>query len=295
MITDKNAPAAAAAAGMTKLVFCDDFDSYDTIDFSAEGKPGYNWYVDRPYGGITFTKEELKMEDSVLHFVPEHCAAAVGIPTYSKKGKTGFLMHYGYLEARMRFATKDIVPHAQREGWPAFWGMALCNVMGERRPEFGELDVFEGVLVRPDDGNSGVIYTGTLHDHRREYTMVDGVEQEKRMYGNNPVNNCGYRDQFAYLDDDWHTYAALWEPGHVAWYLDGVEMHSARYRVGALPEYYYRDDPRPLPRIEDSKPELAGRTWPGAHHIMEMENEVIILGCNKHWPMDVDWVRIWQA
>ena len=39
--------------------------------------------------------------------------------------------------------------------------------------------------------------------------------------------------------DAWHTYAALWEPGHVAWYWDNKLMHSARYNGIDLPRDLY--------------------------------------------------------
>ena len=277
-------PEAARAAGMTRLVFADDFDSYDTIDLSGKGRPGYLWYADRPYGFPTLTREELVLRDSVLHMEPEVCGSAIGLCSFSRAGACGFAMHYGYAEARIRAS----MPTGPYNGVPAFWGISQRDFMDGVWEHCGELDILE-INVAGD----GMIYTGTLHDHYRSgRTRPDGTREQTAA--TNLVNALGY-GRADFLDDGWHTYAALWEPGHVAWYLDGVEMHSARYRVGALPEYYYRDDPRPLPRIEASKPELAGRTWPGAHHIMEMENEVIILGCNKHWPMDVDWVRIWQA
>ena len=41
------------------------------------------------------------MRDSVLYFKPIQCGAAIGLGSYSKKGKTGFTMHYGYAEARI--------------------------------------------------------------------------------------------------------------------------------------------------------------------------------------------------
>ena len=293
MMDSKQAPAAAAAAGMTKLAFCDDFETDATIDFSGEGKPGYIWYVDRPYNGRTFTREELRVSDSMLHFVPEECHSAVGLPTYSKKGRTGFLMAQGYAEAKMRFATRNVVPASKRQGWPAFWGMGVGDVLGKREEEIGELDVLEAVLVKPEDGNSGVIYSGTLHHHRRLYETVDGKETIRRLYASNLINSTGYQDNFDYLDDGWHTYAALWEEGHIAWFLDGHEMHSARFAPGVDPDYFYRDDPTPLPRIETLRPEIQ-RNWVGAHTVMNHEQLVLFLGADKHWPIDVDWVRVWE-
>ena len=139
-----------------------------------------------------------------------------------------------------------------------------------------------------------MIYTGTLHEHKRVYDEEGKEIRNARMFASNLVVSTGYQDKFTYMDDGWHTYAALWEPGYIAWYLDGKLMHSARYNATDLPQYFNRDNPNPLPRLEDSRPELANRTWVGAHHQMNEEDEILVLGCNKNWPMEVDWVRVWQ-
>ncbi len=281
-------PAAAAAAGMTNLVFADDFDSLDTIDFSGEGKPECNWYATRPYGLPTLTKEEFSVKDSVLTITPNVCPAAIGLLTYSQKSGNGFAMHYGYAEARIR--AKE--PVGEYDGVPAFWGIDKIDLITSDWTDCGELDIVE-LFRQPDEtGVERKYYTGTLHHHRHTGEMRENGEQAQ-VLATNLVNAGGYKGPL-FMDDDWHTYAALWEPGHIAWYLDGRLMHAARYSADALPEYYYRDDPTPLPRIEDKKPELAQRTWVGAQHIMESAEEVLVLGCNKNWPMDVDWVRVWQ-
>lgn len=284
-------PAAAEAAGFTKLEFADDFDSYDTIDLSGEGKPGYLWYTDRPYGMTTLTKDELQIKDSVLFMKPLVCPAAIGMPTYSTKGKTGYVMRYGYAEARIRANE----PEGEYNGVPAFWGIGLRDMLKTDAvgwKDCGELDILE--IERCDDPETGKrrnYYTGTLHHHHRTGELKENGAPVQQT-GTNFINALGYKER-RWLDNEWHTYAALWEPGHVSWYLDGKLMHSARYSEDALPEYYYRDDPTPLPRYEHAHPEAAGRTWVGAHSVMDGEEEVIILGCNNNWPMEVDWVRIW--
>ncbi len=281
-------PAAAAAAGMTKLVFAEDFETETAIDFSGEGKPGYSFYADRPFGFVTLTPEECPMRDSVLYFKPIKCSWATGLCSYSKAGRTGFTMHYGYAEARIRAK----MPEGEYNGVPAFWGMALRDILGEQWTHCGELDVVEMFIPRHD--NTKKIYAGSLHDHYRDGTK-DEKGYFKTKYGSNLVNCTGYDDRFDYIDEEWHTYAALWEPGHIAWYMDGQLMHSARYNATDLPQYYYRDDPTPLPRLEETRPgEFDDRTWPGAHFVMDEEEEVMILGCNYNWPMEVDWVRIWN-
>ena len=93
-------PAAAEAAGYTNLTFAEDFEGENAIDFSGEGKEGYSFYADRPYAMPTLTPEECVMKDSVLYMCPEVCNSAIGLVSYSKKGRVGYTMRYGYAEAR---------------------------------------------------------------------------------------------------------------------------------------------------------------------------------------------------
>jgi len=285
-------PAAAAAAGMTNLVFAEDFETEKAIDFSGEGKEGYSFYADRPYGLPTCTPAECQMRDSILYFAPEVGQAAIGLPTFSKKSQTGFTMTFGYAEARIR---ADL-PIDEYGGWPAFWGISKKNVLGQAFVHCGELDILEMYDPKAKGRSGGIrkdiIYTGTMHDWWRT-GGVDENGKPNTKYASNSINSCGYLDQFDYIDDQWHTYAALWEPGYVAWYLDNTLMHAVRYNDTDLPTFYYRDDPTPLPYDEQCA-DLADRTWPGAHSVMDTEEEVLFIGADKNWPMEIDWVRVWQ-
>ena len=268
-------PAAAAAAGYTRLAFSDDFDNLDTIDLKGEGKPGFNWYIDRPNGMPDMKPTDFSIpEESVLHLEPEMCRPLIGISSYSKRGDTGYTMQFGYIESRIR--AKIPGPSYQRKVhcWPAFWTLSKQNIMGQPYEHLGELDIIEMVAIQ----GGKPIYTGTLHDWH-------GSPQN---CATNFVNSTGYLDQFDFLDDDWHTYAALWEPGRVAWYLDNKLMHSVTYTPDDVPQYFYRDDPTPLP----CPPEELG--WVGAHSVMDNDPQVIIYGCRGEWPMDIDWIRVWQ-
>ena len=283
-------PAAAQAAGMTTLAFADDFDSYDTFDFSGEGKAGYNWYADRPYKGVTLTKEEIVLEDGIMTFAPKTCPSSIGLPTFSANGKTGYTMHFGYAEARIRFSTEEIALRSEtgRNGWPSFWGVSVVDVAGEKWDRVGELDILEAHQVDGNDPYSDVIYTGTLHDHVK---LEDGTQQ----IGTNVINATGAMGLQDTLDSEWHTYAALWTEGYIAWYLDGELMHSVRFAEDQYPVHYYRDIEEPLVWDEEDNAELKGRTWPGAQTIMNTDAMVLFLGAHETWPIEVDWVRVWEV
>lgn len=286
-LKDVSIPAAAEAAGYTKLAFCEDFEDYSGIDMSGEGRPGFNFYIDRPYGKHTLTEEEFEVKDSVLTLKPYKDGCLADLPTYSKKGDTGYTMQYGYAEARIR---ADWPGEDYSGGWPCFWSIGKPDMMSKSWKDCGEIDVLEMVPIhkprRP-------IYTGTLHHHKRNYD-ADGKLLPKNSVASNMVNACGYNDYFDYIDKEWHTYAVLWEPGYMAWYWDDKLMHSIRYNRWDLPQYFYRNSPTPLPRIEERLPKLADRVWKGAHYIMEDDPQVFFLGARRDWPLYCDWVRMWE-
>ncbi len=280
-------PEAAAKAGMTSLVFYDDFDSLSTIDTQATGNVGYKWYSDQPYGrkpleiGVDYDWEE-----SILTVKQRAERKGTGIASYSKKGKTGFTFHFGYAEIRAKFKAADIPPigAGQRAYWPCFWGHSYTDCMGMPWKDAGELDIFEAVHHKPVNK---IMHTGATHHTR---IFPDGT----RLLGSNCVNGTGYRDHFDYIDDDWHVFAALWDYGKIEWYLDGKKMHATTYSENELPQYFYKNSDIPLPRIEEERPELADKTFKGCHSVMNDEDLILFIGGDEKWPFYVDWVRVWQ-
>ena len=279
-------PEAAKAAGMTNLVFEDDFDSMDTIDIDATHEPGYKWYPDAY--GCRLTRDYITQQDSYIHMGGPQ-PKAYGLVTYSNVLDAGYLATCGcYLECRMRAA----MPTGEYGGIPAFWTMTLESFRGkEPWTQGSELDVVELFITKNKEGVDQKYFCGSMHHHYREQDEAGGW---KSSYVSNLVNNCGYLDQFPFVDDDWHTYAALWEKGHMSWYLDGKLMHSASYKEGELPQYYYRDDPTPLPRANEVYPNLNKPERLGAQTIFDTDKGVVFLTSRETYSMDVDWVRIWR-
>ncbi len=272
-------PTVAQQHGFTALVFQDEFDAPDTIDYSGQGRPGYRWYIDRPYGWSALSTDDFYINDSVLTIGPKVPASSYSLSTFSRAGNTGFTWKFGYAEARIRFKVNNVPTSAQgRRACPAFWGISVHDVRGEKWTECGELDIIE--VFQNKDATNSVYYGGALHDHLK-------VGSGKKI-GTNLINANGYRGVQFRPDDGWHTYAALWTEGYIAWYVDGVFMHSVTFAEDTLPIFHFRDDPDPLPSTETD------RNWKGAHTIMNEEELVVILGGDKQWPMEVDWVRIWS-
>src|SRR6185437_13713638 len=66
-------------------------------------------------------------------------------------------------------------------------------------------------------------------------------------------------------DSQWHVYGWLWKPGNsITYYLDGKQVGSTTIQSGGL---YSAGDSQHLP---------------------------VILGTATGWPMQVDWVHVWQ-
>ena len=91
--------------------------------------------------------------------------------------------------------------------------------------------------------------------------------------------DAGYTRLTLDLDfSQWHTYAALWQPGKVTWLLDGEPLYSQRYGAESVPA-----------------PNTPGNPA-GTFAVLDQESpgETLILGCGKNWPIEIDWVHVWQ-
>ena len=283
-------PEAAAKAGLLNLVFCEDFETDKAIDFSGKGEPGYSFYANTRRGAPQLIQSQAEMRKSVLHLRPGVARESASLCTYSNNSRCGYRMHFGYIEAHIRVDC----PLGRHNHWPKFWGAGKDIEENDLPAHRAELVVveFNDPLDKGRSRSRGkdMIYAGTLHD----LFVYKEDEKVKHRLCTNVVNSTGYNDQFRYVDTDWHTYGALWEPGHVAWYMDNELMHSVRFAGGSLPQYYHRDDPHPLPRIEETFPNRHFDVWEGAHTVTDRETMAFSLGCHRYWTMDIDWVRAWE-
>ncbi len=164
------------------------------------------------------------------------------------KGK--FEQRYGRIEARIR------IPSGQGM-WPAFW-MLGNDIDKAGWPACGEIDIMENIGKEPSTVH------GTLHGVgytpagvSAAFTLPDGKK-------------------FA---DDFHVFAAEWEPRQIRFYVDGV--------------LYATDIPENAP---------AGAIWPFEHPEFLLLN----LAVGGEWPgypndkthlpqqMLVDYVRVYE-
>jgi beta-glucanase (GH16 family) len=257
-----NAPVQALRAGINNLKFQDDFISASTIDLAGTGNAGFKWYLDRPFGWAAASASEVSVANSILTVKskPNAHAAGWGLSTYSVIGDTGYHFQYGYAEAKIRFNHKGQRTNNERDYFPCFWSFSKDHTMMRDGGRWGEIDIFEAYTDQSDPLYRGQ-YVGTVHDHAN-----GGVHTQN---GNHWKDNV-------IKDSSWHTYGMLWEKGKISWYFDNQLMHSVEYSADGYP-----------------KPMRTGYK-PGTFSILDNESMVLVLGGSESWPLEVDYVRVWE-
>lgn len=257
------APEAAKDAGYTSLVFYDDFDDPSTVDWEGTGEPGYKWYIDRPFGWESLQDGDVVIEESIATIAPQKSCANWGISTYSAKGDTGAAWTYAYFEARIRINTDITKDDLTEKGQPAFWSFSKDHTLRRDEGRWGEIDFFE--VTFEADGTFNNTLVTSMHDSR----VVDG--KQENLSNTNNIH--------PYLvSDDWQTIGCLWTPGSVSWYLDGGFISRTTYSADGMPD-----------------PASSTNQEVGCFSILDQEEMLVVLGSGPCWPMEVDWVRVWQA
>lgn len=262
-------PARAADVGMNRLVFSDEFDSLDTIDLDKTGARGFKWYSRAPWnlasGGRGDYQVMWENGTSFLRITPSVNNKNWAISTMDPRTGNGSSFQFGYFEARMRFnppAEPDWDSGNYPFAWPSMWGVSDDDLRGRASGNTVELDVIEAC-----QGNGWHI--GTLHDFR------DGT----RWSGGNAVHNTGADFR------QWHTYAARWTDAGVSWYFDDQWLMTQ----------YYGGQNGPVPQARlNYKTTSTPSPW-DCFTQMNRVHMVFALGSGIGAPMDIDWVRFWQA
>jgi hypothetical protein len=224
-------PAVAAANGLNRLAFYDNFNSTTTIDFNHTGNPGYKWFLNNawpnapaPFQNWGDVRIEPATPASSVYI--GHGAvnlsngnsppAASGVwaghfmQTAQASGSTyvgqGFVppMYVQY-SVQLTLGGGDVT------AWPALWMQPLEFLTGSA-PIWTELDGFEYFV-----GNPGTLIM-TVH-------INNFTAQSQAELNNNTVTQI--------TDTNPHTLAFLWLPangavnGTIKYYIDGVEQTGA--------------------------------------------------------------------
>jgi len=213
-------PAASIPAGPTSdpstwtLAWSDEFDGpagtppdaatwgYDLGDGSARGLEGWGnrereYYTDSTVNAATDGKGNLLITARVADGSLECWYGRCEYTSARLLTKGLFEFQYGRLEARLK-----VPPGAGL--WPAVW-MLGASIDEVGWPKSGEIDVMEYLGRLPNE------VLGTIHGPGYSGSSAFG----KSM------------DLGAPLADDFHEFAVEWQPGRIAWSVDGVVYHEA--------------------------------------------------------------------
>ena len=272
--TPTPSPTVPAAAGKyNRLAFEDNFDSISTIDTGNTGAPGFKWYPAgvHKWGKPDTQPNEYSVNNSVLRIAPTHSTYNRNFMTRDPNTGEGQSFERGYYEVRMRVdadGVRNVPP--ENSSWPAFWAQSNHLHRLNQRP-YVELDMVE--IMRKDE------FLGTLWAHH-------GGQFDKSLMIKN--RKADYRNP-NYHSADWHTYGCLWDTNGVEWYIDGVLV---------LKQYWGEKRNLLAPNDPQQNPVAADGTSPTLSNpfgLFDSETAIdVILGTGKTWPMEVDWVRIWQ-
>jgi len=183
-----------------RLAFSTDFNplnlSPNSVGSYTWFNPGIWWETPAPYNNIYLLNSALD-----LVWMLGQTNADTSVSTAAQDGSYYQGWHYGYFEVRMRWDTVN-------GAWPAIWMIPIQDILTPGQQEEGELDIFEG------QGNTPDIFFGTIHDWKNGQDVAN--------------NNCCNAYQLpADVDlSKFHTYGALWTPGHVSWYFDDCLLNS---------------------------------------------------------------------
>jgi len=266
-------PRPAAENGFDRLTFWDDFDSLDTIDIDNTGDPGFNWYV---YRGKRppIPKTDLRISDSVLTFTPTYDGYLVtaykpltpALPTVGRTFAGG-----GYFEARMSFAPKD--PGLGKR-WPAFW---LFDILVSAAIRDGTPENFRGAEF---DIMDLYIYGGPPLWGVHDWTVNTGG-------ANLDIQNDNYKTSLTGIDyTKMNVWGGLWVPmarnkgrGLVRLFVNGEHIAENDVTYGAT---------------GPANPGASPQNPNGAFSILDRNQMVMLIGSGIGWPINVDYIMVWQ-
>lgn len=186
-----------------------------------------------------------------------------------------FSTAYGRFEMRARFPKGKGL-------WPAFWTTSQNYPYGGNGRS-GELDIVEVIGSKPN------VVVGTAH------WAYNGCGWGCSRYG------YEYTMPGGDTADGFHTYAMEWEPGRIAWYLDGVKY----YELGNNGAYKWGSQATNLSKSTDytSNPLAA---YPAPFDASNPQQLIVNLAVGGTWPgspdsatpfpsqMQVDYVRVFK-
>ncbi|MEJ5960785.1 glycoside hydrolase family 16 protein [Pedobacter immunditicola] len=232
-----------------KLVFSDEFNSTGNFDTSKwmyckRQTSAWNKYLtsNPDYVCQDGGNVVLKMDNAVIDGdpIPYHSG---GIQTSTK-----FSFRYGKVEVRAKFKRGQ-------GSWPAIWMMPELPTAYGGWPKSGEIDIMEQVN-----------YENVIHQtiHNGSVTNAKGASTATHAT--------------KYNTEDYNTYAVIWSPSAIEFYVNNVLQYTYSKVANATPLQWPFDKPFYLILNQ-----AGGAGWPGA-----------IKNADLPFEMKVDWVRIYK-
>lgn len=201
--------------GWGNPAFSDDFDDASLPKWNVRD----NWRLNQDKA-VT-SKQNVEVSDGRLTIRTKRLAKA-DVRDASRRYSSGYLdtvgkfsQKYGRFEVRAKLPT---VKNNSRGVWPAFW----LRPDGGQGNE-GEIDVFEAYGT-PDQGNADVDPYGrseaTAHVYQpSRHGGLQAPEGRKKK-------NAWTPQSINLNDGKFHTWAAEWTPGRIAFFIDGRKYHE---------------------------------------------------------------------
>lgn len=174
-------------------------------------------------------------------------------PSYNTTIRSMQNFRLGYFEARFRF-------DAVEGSWPAFW-LLSSEGMNDRTINGGEVDIMEWVSSTP---------TKCFFNFHK-WAAVTSTEITQ------PPSSITFEAPDGFDFNDYHSYAILWTPGNVDWYIDNVYCGSCPIDHQVEMNHYYL--------ILGSQ---AGLNW-------NDDPDTLAQITAEQIQMQINWVRVWQA
>jgi hypothetical protein len=265
-----------------------------------------------PTGAQTATGVLTINGNAAISTVPTNGTRAAASTPYSPMQNS---FQHAYYEARIQ-----VNPHQTVSGgWPAFWSWGtnqFYNAELEAQWDAGSPAnaAPNYLVVAENDFVETHPYVFTLNGATYNFYGINTLHtwSNRRDISNTGSNNINQMQSLsgtsenifaAATDGNWHTYGCLWvltsgtagtssAQGYVEYYLDNnLIAHASgvtRYLTGV-------GTGTSSGAVQTNPAGIVTYTAPeGGLDAQEMEHMFIILSAASGWPINVDWVRVWQ-
>lgn len=258
-------PDIAEKYGMTTLTFSDDFTTLDLVDKECTGAYGYKWYPNIPYGAKDAEPTDYELTEDGINLKRVATDFCWTLCTMDCITGAGWSYRHGYMEMRVRFPANRVIEGS--EGKPSVWALPPEKIMSypsaKRYVETDFLEVFDGDNY----------FTTTVHD----LEFADESQTEYiHHYRNHNNQHLGMRD------GEWHTMAFIRREGVMQCFLDGKEYMTLNWE----------DDKKSYPEAVIMKGEEDGTD---AFSIADEQLLPLIISGNEGWPLEMDYIRVWEG